>query len=80
MCAAYARADHKEAADRKLAIKTLWYSAGRASEPGFLSYDGLRWNELHQTAVIESFQSKPRCLARATCPFPARVRLWTRSP
>ena len=59
MVAALHRCDHKEAADRALAIQTLWYSAGRASEPGYLAYEGLRWNTLHSCAVIESFQSKP---------------------
>lgn len=44
MCAAFARADTSEAAARKLAVKTLWRSAGRASEPAALSYKTLRWN------------------------------------
>ena len=49
----------KEAAARKLAIKTLWFACGRASEPGFLALQGIVWNVLHQTTVIESYQSKP---------------------
>jgi hypothetical protein len=59
VCAAFARVNHKEAADRKLAVTTLWYSTGRASEPGFLAYSGLKWNALHDAGAIESFQSEP---------------------
>ena len=33
LCAAYAKANTKEAAKRKLAIKTLWRAAGRAGKP-----------------------------------------------
>ena len=59
MSAAFARADHGEAAARKLAIKTCWRATGRASEPGVLNYKTLKWNELHQCAQIESPQIKP---------------------
>jgi hypothetical protein len=62
MCRAFAMVDGRQAAARKLAVKTLWYSAGRSSEPSFMMYDGLRWNVLHNTAVIESYQSKPNKL------------------
>ena len=58
MCAAYARANSKEAATRKLAIKTLWRSAGRAGEPAMLSWEGIKWNDLFKTPVMESPQSK----------------------
>ena len=59
LSAAFARANHKEAADRKLAVKSLWYGAGRSSEPGFLSYSGMKWDPFHDAIVMESFQSKP---------------------
>eukprot|EP00966_Prymnesium_polylepis_P325490 7381470-Prymnesium_polylepis.1 len=62
MSTALAKANHADAAARKLAIKTLWYSAGRASEPSFMALGGIQWNELHGCAVIESFQSKPNKL------------------
>ena len=57
--AALTRANFKEAADRKLAIKTLWVAAGRSSEPAALSLRTMSWNALHDAPVIESFQSKP---------------------
>lgn len=59
MSEALGKSNTAESAERKLAIKTLWRAAGRAGEPAFLSYEGLRWNELHKTAVVESPQSKP---------------------
>ena len=59
MSEAFAKANTEEAADRKLAVKTLWASSGRAAEPGHLSYGGLRWNRLHRIGTIESPQSKP---------------------
>ena len=62
LCEVLAQANHKEAAHRKLAIFTLWLSAGRSSEPGFLSYRGLKWNSLHGTCSVEAFQSKPNKL------------------
>ena len=57
--AALARADFKEATDRKLSIKTLWAAAGRSGEPAHLSLKTMSWNALHDAPVIESFQSKP---------------------
>ena len=36
--AAYSRANTKEGADRKLGVQTLWMSAGRSGEPGYLAY------------------------------------------
>ena len=59
MCAAYARANTKEAAGRKLSLKSLWRAAGRAGEPAFLSYEGFRWNTTFDTITTESPQSKP---------------------
>ena len=59
MVRALARADHAEASARAFAIITIWRAAGRASEPAHLSFNGLRWNALFQTATIESPQSKP---------------------
>ena len=57
--AALARANFKEAYDRKLAIKTLWGAAGRSGEPSHLSVKCIKWDVLHDCPVIESFQSKP---------------------
>ena len=59
MCGALARANTAEAAERKLAIKLLWREAGRGSEPGALSWGGLRWDHNFETPTIESPQSKP---------------------
>ena len=59
MCAAYARANTKGAAGRKLSLKSLWRAAGRAGEPAFLSYEGFRWNTTFDTITTESPQSKP---------------------
>ena len=58
MCASLARANTREAAGRKLAIKTLWRAAGRAGEPANLSYEGMRWNALYKSPTIESPQLK----------------------
>ena len=54
-----------------MAVKTIWRAAGRAGEPGALNYNGLRWNELFLTPVIESPQSKPSKLKYVT--FPAGI-------
>jgi len=59
VCKAFAQADTFEAAERKFSIKTLWRAGGRASEPGAMSLNSLRWNRLHSAASIESPQSKP---------------------
>ena len=59
LCAAYGRANTKEAAVRKLCLKSLWRAAGRAGEPQFLSYEGFRWNTTFDTPTTESPQSKP---------------------
>lgn len=59
MSAALARANTKEAADRKLAIKTLWRSSGRASEPSYMSYEGVKWDPLHKSPFVECPQAKP---------------------
>ena len=58
MCAAYARSDCSEGAGRKLAIKALWYSAGRASEPGYLTYGGLVWNRLPLVGCCEGCEHR----------------------
>ena len=55
----YARANHKEAADRKLSILTGWCVCGRSAEPGFLTWDGMEWDDLHGYPATESYQSKP---------------------
>jgi hypothetical protein len=59
LCCALARANTAEGARRKFGLKTLWYTAGRGGEPGLLSYEGMRWNELFECMTIESAQSKP---------------------
>ena len=45
---------------RKLCIKTAWRCAGRGGESGtgFISYGGLKWNDMHGTTVVEASQSK----------------------
>ena len=58
MSAALSRAGHAEAAARKLAIKTAWRAAGRGGESSFISYGGLKWNDLYETTVVEAPQSK----------------------
>ena len=63
---ALAKADTAEAASRKLAIKTIWRAAGRASEPAALSYKTLVWHQFFNTPVIESPQSKPSKLKFVT--------------
>lgn len=59
LCSALARANTAEGARRKFAIKTLWAACGRGGEPGVLSFEGMRWNELLRCVAIESAQSKP---------------------
>ena len=55
---ALARANHAEAALRKLALKSLWRTCGRSSETSFMHYDGLKWNTLFRCATVECPQSK----------------------
>ena len=52
------RANTRESGERKFAILSLWRTAGRASEVGMLTWNGLRWNELHSSAEMEVPQSK----------------------
>lgn len=59
LCRALARANTQEGARRKFGIKTLWAVCGRGMEPGLLSLEGMRWNELFECVAIESAQSKP---------------------
>ena len=59
LCCALARANTKEGARRKFGIKTLWAACGRGGEPGMLSLEGMRWNELLECVAVESPQSKP---------------------
>jgi len=56
---ALSKVNTAEAAERKLAVITLWRMAGRAGEPAFLSFEGLQWNRLHGTPCMECPQSKP---------------------
>lgn len=55
---AFARANTPEAAQRKLACKTLWRCSGRASEPGKIELTDFRWNELFDCAVAQAPQQK----------------------
>ena len=59
MVEALSKVDTPEAAERKLAIQTVWRTAGRAGEPAFLSFEGLQWNLLHGAPCFECPQSKP---------------------
>ena len=54
----YARCNTAEAAQRKFSVKSLWRSSGRATEPAFLSYEGLKWNKKFKLVVSESPQTK----------------------
>ena len=73
MSAAFALANTAEAAARKLAVKTCWRASGRAGEPAALTYKGLSWNALFETATQESIQSKPSKLKYVMYP-PGRDR------
>lgn len=46
------------AANRKLAIKTLWRAGGRGGEPAAVAYSGIKWNLLHGCACLECPQPK----------------------
>ena len=59
MSGAFARANTREAAEHKLAVKTLWRTTGRASEPKFLSYNNMKWNAVFLTPICQAPQSKP---------------------
>jgi hypothetical protein len=59
MMQAFARANTREGAERKLALKTLWRCSGRPGEPALISYEGLKWDTLHKCIFAESPQSKP---------------------
>ena len=58
VCAAFARANTAEAASRKLAVKTLWRCAGRASEPGKINWGSIVWNAHFDCPVGDSPQPK----------------------
>ena len=58
MCAALARANTKESADRKFAMKTLFRVCGRASEVGYITLDGLQYDTFFKCAFAECQQSK----------------------
>ena len=45
LSAAFAIAGTLEAAERKLAIKTLWRAGGRGGEAACVAYSGIKWNE-----------------------------------
>ena len=58
LCEAFAKANTAEAAVRKLALKTTWRAAGRSGEASHVSYNGIRYNILFGTLVIDSPQPK----------------------
>ena len=62
--AAFAKANTKESAERKVVCKTLSRMCGRGSEPGTLAWGGMRWSATHSTPTIESPQPKGSKLKR----------------
>ena len=62
--AAFAKANTKESAERKVVCKVLWRMCGRGSEPGTLAWGGMRWSGTHSTPTIESPQPKGSKLKR----------------
>ena len=58
ICAAFARANTREAAGRKLAVKTLWRCSGRAGEPGKMAWNDLTWNALFDCPIGKAVQPK----------------------
>jgi hypothetical protein len=59
VCSAFSRANTAEAAARKLAVKTLWRSTGRPSEPSHITYSTLAWNTKFKTATGAALDSPP---------------------
>ena len=55
---ALSKANTPESAERKLGVSTLWCTCGRASEPGHIHYDGLKWDPKFKGVVAECAQSK----------------------
>ena len=47
-----------EAAFTKLALKTLWFSAGRSNEPAYLTWDALEWEYDFEALASGSVQMK----------------------
>ena len=43
-----------ESIKRAFALMSLWRCAGRSSEPGYLHYHALSWNQLFQYPTIEA--------------------------
>ena len=60
---AFALANHYEAAMRSLSCSTVTRACGRASEAGFISYNGVQWDALHQCPVVS--------VSNAAAPAPA---------
>jgi hypothetical protein len=60
-----------EAAERKLAIMTLWRAAGRGGEAALVAYTGMKWNRLHGCTCLECPQPKSSKLKNI--PFPAGI-------
>ena len=58
MAAVLGRRGTPEAAMRKLGIKTLWRSGGRASEAGWLNWDNIYWDDFFECAFIDVLQTK----------------------
>ena len=47
-----------EAAQRRLALLTLWRAAGRSGEVGNVSYERLRYDTFFQCVVLQCMQTK----------------------
>jgi hypothetical protein len=58
MCKSYAKEGSRQAARRKLAIKTLYQSAGRSSEIAFMHLDGMYFCRKFQCVIADVPQSK----------------------
>ena len=63
ICKALAKANTKEALERKLALLTLWVCCGRSSETSNLHFDGMKYDSMFtcvETDVPQSKSSKPK--------------------
>lgn len=58
MSQAFARADTREATERRLALLTDWRMGGRSSEFGFIAYGALKWSRAFNCAYAHIKQSK----------------------
>ena len=58
MSAAFAKADTREASEKRLNLLTNWRSAGRSSESGFMAYSAFRYDSKFSTPLANIKQSK----------------------